>query len=119
MTRRTENRPECFGDGWNCSVAKAMAEKWLDENEGAIVYFCTNTMLSRGTVYRCKIVNRRAIAVGTQSWWAMSYSELVECNEDLGYVKPIQRNGDMFFTLGVFKDGCKEHYGPRLKVGRG
>jgi hypothetical protein len=118
IQKRTVFRtPEKFGDGWSTQLGRLLAEEWLDENDGATVSFCTNTMLARGTIFMCEIRNRRAIAVSKQTWWAMSFStpEVME-DVDLGEVRPIQYNGMMFVTLGVFNNEGRK---PFLKVGRG
>lgn len=116
--RKVHNTPEKFGDGWNTTQAFRLATEWIEQSDGSqFVFFCTNSMLSRGTVYKCKVVNGRAIAVAQQSWWAMSYTELKDMKEeDLGEVRPIQYNGMLFYSLGIFADGAQQ---PKLKVGRG
>lgn len=63
-----------------------------------IVSFCTNTMLSRGTIYVCRIDTcGHAIAYETYRWWAMAFSERKPCDMDLGLVVV----GDMGHSLAV------------------
>lgn len=112
----THKEPGKFGDGHSTALARRLADEWLDENDGAIVSFCTNTMLSRGTIYKCRIINRRAIAFHSQGWWAMNFADPQPIDQDLGEVRPIQYCGMLFYTLGIFKGDSVRPY---LKVGRG
>ncbi len=66
------------------------------------VCFCTNTMLDRGTVYRCYIdADGNAVAFEKYGWWAMSFSETTPDNTNLGPVKAQQVSGSLCYTLVV------------------
>lgn len=43
--------------------------------QGGHISFCTNSMMSRGTVYHCKVDEEGdAIIQSTQQWWSMQYT---------------------------------------------
>lgn len=109
------NEPGKFGDGWNLQIGFRVAEEWIKNNDGATVSFCTNSMMRTGKVYDCEVRDGRAIAKRKCEWWAMSYNTPEECDLDLGEIRPVQWNGMLYVTLGVFNenDVCI------LRVGKG
>ena len=116
MDNPTTALPNRFGSGRSLPVALAEARDWIAYNDGAVVPFCTNTMLSRGTVYFCRVENGRAIVERTQGWWAMSYGDILDADpQDLGEVVAVQISGCLSATIGVKNDKGFVN----LKMGRG
>jgi hypothetical protein len=92
--------------------AKLEQQTRLEALKGSdgVVSFCTNIMMSRGTIYDCRIDSAgNAIAFRTRTWWAMSFSENKKIDKNLGAVIASQVSGSLTFRLAV----------GHLKEGRG
>lgn len=82
-------------------------QRVLDDIEASkgtdrVVYFCTNRMLAKGTVYHCRIDdNGVAVAFQKQIFWGMGYTEPMNSSKVLGAVTPSQISGQSRFCMSA------------------
>lgn len=68
---------------WEESRSEIEADIIATTGSDRVVSFCTNVMLSRGTVYDCHVDEQgQAIAFQSRCWHAMSYSDPVPCTKN-------------------------------------